>query len=83
MNIPAGQPGGNDLTARLFLALYSEFDLCAISGVYVAVPKGVPCFAGRSLGDIARQISAQPAPPTSPVSPGHHQARHAREGALT
>lgn len=53
----AGQPGGGDLTARIFQALYQEFDLRAINGTYVVVPKNTPWFAGHSLGQIARQIS--------------------------
>ena len=54
----AGQPGRDDLTERIFRALYQEFDLRTINGTYVVVPKGTPWFAGTSLGDIARQISA-------------------------
>ena len=53
----AGQPGADDLTERIFRALYQEFDLRAINGTYVAVPKGTPFFCALSLGDIARQIS--------------------------
>jgi hypothetical protein len=53
----AGQPGRDDLTERIFRALYQEFDLRTINGTYVVVPKGTPWFAGTSLGDIARQIS--------------------------
>jgi hypothetical protein len=48
---------GDDLTARIFRALYADFDLRTVDGVHVAVPKGVACFTGRSLGEIARQIS--------------------------
>ena len=68
----AGQPGGDDLTARIFRALYQEFDLRAINGTYVVVPKGTPWFAGHSLGDIARQISDHdhPSPAASPAGPG-------------
>jgi hypothetical protein len=64
------QPGG-DLTARIFRALYPEFDLRAINGTYVAVPNGVRWFAGHSLGDIARQISSQdhPGVPVSLAGP--------------
>lgn len=57
-----GQPARDDLTSRLFRALYQGFDLHSADGVYVAVPKGVPCFAGTSLGDIARQICASERP---------------------
>lgn len=56
---PARAPG--DLTARLFRALYPGYDLHTVAGVHIAVPAGVPCFAGTSLGAIARRISAAPA----------------------
>jgi hypothetical protein len=67
----AGQPGGDDLTARIFRALYPEFDLRAINGTYVVVPKDVRWFAGHSLGNIARQISDHdhPGPTVSPAGP--------------
>jgi hypothetical protein len=67
----AGQPGGDDLTARIFRALYQEFDLRAINGTYVAVPKGTPFFCALSLGDIARQISdyEYPGPSASQAGP--------------
>jgi hypothetical protein len=53
----AGQPGRDDLTSRIFQALYQDFNLRTIHGIYVVVPTGVPCFASSSLGEIARQIS--------------------------
>jgi hypothetical protein len=64
---PPGPAGGDDLTARLFRALYQAYDLHFVAGIHVAVPKGSPCFAGPSLGAIARQISGQehPAPPAT------------------
>jgi hypothetical protein len=68
--VAAGQSGGDDLTARIFRALYQEFDLRAINGTYVVVPKGALWFAGYSLGGIARQISDHPGPATSPAGPG-------------
>ncbi len=46
-----------DLTARVFRALYPEFDLHTLAGTYLAVPAGTPCFAAPALGEIARQIS--------------------------
>jgi hypothetical protein len=69
--IAGGQPGRDDLTARIFRALYQEFDLRTINRTYV-VPKGTPRFAGTSLGDIARQISDHdhPGPAASPTGPG-------------
>jgi hypothetical protein len=68
----AGQPDGHDLTARIFRALYREFDLRVINGTYVVVPRGTPWFAGHSLGDIARQIIAdhRPDPVASPAGSG-------------
>jgi hypothetical protein len=67
---PPGRPGGDDLTARLFRALYQAYDLHSVAGIHVAVPKGSPFFAGPTLGVIARQISdhEHPAPPTDPVT---------------
>ena len=64
----AGQPGCDNLTERIFRALYQEFDLRTINGTYVVVPKDTPWFAGTSLGDIARQISDHdhPGPAASP-----------------
>ena len=70
----AGQPGRDDLTERIFRALYPEFDLRTINGTYVVVPKGTSWFAGTSLGDIARQISDYPGPVASPAGPGQTAA---------
>jgi hypothetical protein len=52
-----GQPGRDDLTSRIFRALYQDSSLRTINGIYLVVPKGVPCFASSSLGEIAPQIS--------------------------
>ncbi len=68
--MPPGPPSGDDLAARLFRALYKGFDLHTIGGTYVAVPKGAPCYAGPSLGAIARQISAASARTPSPAHAG-------------
>jgi hypothetical protein len=54
---PAGQPGRDDLTPRIFRALYQDFDLLTIGVVHIVTPKGTPIFIGDSLGQIARQIS--------------------------
>ncbi|MGH3195176.1 MAG: hypothetical protein ACRDNT_04410 [Streptosporangiaceae bacterium] len=54
---PAGQPPPDDLTARVFRALYQQFDLYTVAGTHIAVPKGTPCYAAASIGEIARQIS--------------------------
>jgi hypothetical protein len=47
----------DELTPRIFRALYAEFDLRIVEGTYVVVPRGTTWFAGPSLGEIARQIS--------------------------
>jgi hypothetical protein len=54
---PAGPPFPEDLTARVFRALYPEFDLHDLAGTYLALPKGTPCFTAPALGEIGRQIS--------------------------
>jgi hypothetical protein len=46
-----------DMAARFFRALFDAYDLHEEHGVYVAVPKGTPCFAGATLGDISWQIA--------------------------
>ena len=76
MTTTTGQPSGDDLTIRIFRALYLEFDLRAINGTYIVVPKGTVWFAGPSLGDIARQISDHddPGPVASPAGPGQSVA---------
>jgi hypothetical protein len=64
---PQGPPPPDDLTARVFRALYPEFDLHTAGSTHIAVPKGTPCFAAPALAEIARQISHRdrqaPAPP--------------------
>lgn len=47
----------DELTIRMFRALYRDFDLYTVGGTHVVVPKGTPWFSGASLGSIARQIS--------------------------
>ena len=70
---PATQPLPDNLTARVFLALYQDFDLHTITGTHIAVPKGTPCFAASSLGEIACLISDQahhaPAAPGPKIPP--------------
>ena len=53
----AAQPSRDDLTPRIFRALYNDFDLLTIGVIHIVTPKGVPVFIGDSLGQIARQIS--------------------------
>jgi hypothetical protein len=69
--LPARRPGGDDLTARLFRALYQAYDLHSVAGIHVAVPTGSPFFTEPSLGAIARQISdhEHPARPPTPPRP--------------
>jgi hypothetical protein len=47
----------DELTVRVFRALYRDFDLYTVGSTHVAVPRGTPWFSGASLGSIARQIS--------------------------
>ena len=56
-----GQPP-RDLAARLFRALYSQFELRTFGDLHVAVPRGTPWYDGRSLTEIACQISGVPCP---------------------
>lgn len=51
----AADPG--ELAARFFRALYQAYDLHQVESIHVVVPTGTPCFADRSLGALARQIS--------------------------
>jgi|GEM_PF-2951629 len=66
----------DELTLRLFRAMYPEFDLRTFGGMHVVVPRGTPWFAGHSLGEIARQISEYEHPDIglppggSPAEPG-------------
>jgi|HubBroStandDraft_4_1064222.scaffolds.fasta_scaffold438631_2 hypothetical protein len=60
--VPGPQPGHppRDLAVRLFRVLHTEFELRTIDGTHVAVPRGTPWYSGRSLTDLARQISSTP-----------------------
>ena len=71
---------GDDLTARIFRALYADFDLRTVDGVHVAVPKGVACFTGRSLGEIARHISDRENPHED-MAPDSHKAAAPCQGS--
>ena len=70
---PGGQPPPADLTARVFRALYPEFDLHALAGTYLALPRDTPCFTAPAISEIARQISGHehraPDPPEAPDCP--------------
>jgi hypothetical protein len=50
---------GDELTPRVFRALYPDHDLRTVVAVHIAVPKGTPWFAGTSLADVAVQISSR------------------------
>jgi hypothetical protein len=65
---------GDDLTARIFRALYAGFDLRTVDGVHVAVPTGAACFTGRSLGEIARRISDRENPQEDMAPDGREAA---------
>jgi hypothetical protein len=39
---PAAQAARDDLTMRIFRALYTEFDLRTVAGTHVVVPRGTP-----------------------------------------
>ena len=69
----AGQPGRNDLTERIFQALYEEFRPALHQRHLRRRPQRHPWFAGTSLGHIARQISDHdhPGPAASPAGQGH------------
>jgi hypothetical protein len=65
----SARPGGDDLTVRVFRALYQAYDLHCVAGIHIAVPAGAPCFVGPSLGAIARQISDHEHPTPPPTGP--------------
>jgi hypothetical protein len=61
----------DDLTPRVFRALYAEFELHAVQDTaYVAVPTGTAWYPGRSISEIAQQISDPPSPDPPGTAPG-------------
>ncbi len=64
---PEGPAPPDDLAARVFRALYPEFDLHDMTGTYLAVPAGTPCFTAPAIGEIARQISNRDRQPSAPL----------------
>ena len=68
---PCAPPGQlpRDLAARLFRALYAGFELHALGGMHVAVPRGTPWYAGRNLSEAAPR-SASCCPRDRPLSCG-------------
>jgi hypothetical protein len=60
----------DDLTPRLFRALYPGHDLRTVHGTYIVTPKGTLVLISDSLGWIARQLAAgQPPAPAGPPPP--------------
>ncbi len=59
---PAGPGGPHDLPARVLRAPFRGFDLPAAGGIHVAVLTSTACFAARSRGEIAGQISTRQPP---------------------
>jgi hypothetical protein len=55
--VPAVPPPPEDLTARVFRALYPQYDLHDLTGIFLALPKGTPCYTAPAIGELARQIS--------------------------
>jgi hypothetical protein len=70
---PEDPPPPDDLTARVFHALYPQSGLHDIAGTYLAVP-GTPCFTAPALGEIARQISDRDRQAPAPPDTLHHPA---------
>lgn len=77
---PAGRPDRDDLRARVFRALDAGSGLHTLGSTHIVVPTGTPCFAGPSLGAIARQISAAPVPGLEPARRG--QPRRLQSGPV-
>jgi hypothetical protein len=69
---PSGPPPPEDLTTRVFRALYPGYDLHDLAGTYLALPKGTPCFTAPILGEIARQISSREHRVADPPDALHH-----------
>jgi hypothetical protein len=48
-----------DLAARFFALLFTDFDLVAVDGTTMAIPKdgSIPVFSGATLSEIALQIA--------------------------
>jgi len=65
----AGTPDPAALTERFFRGLYQAYDLHRVEGIHVVVPQGTPCYAGRSLAGLARQISEHASGPPGPACP--------------
>ncbi len=57
-----------DIAARLFRALFDDWDLHEVRGAWVAVPKGTPWLAGPTLHDVSRQIAGHGLGTSQPVT---------------
>jgi hypothetical protein len=57
-----------DLTAAVFRALYTDYDLRTHGALHVVTPKGTPVYISPSLGHIARHLSAVARPDPSPAA---------------
>lgn len=66
--MPVTQPPA-DLTAAVFRALYTGYDVHTHGALYVVTPKETPVFISPSLGEIARHLST-PAPGPGPRPDG-------------
>ena len=55
--IPVGQPPPDDLTARVFRALYQAFDLHTIGGTRPAPPAPPGASPARAAADLARALA--------------------------
>jgi hypothetical protein len=56
----------DELTPRVFRALYTDYDLLTTGVVHIVTPKGTPVFISDSLGDIAQQLTSHQPPGGEP-----------------
>lgn len=54
---PTDMTPADELTSRVFRALYQQYDLRTLGILHIVTPRGTPVFIGDSLGQIARQLS--------------------------
>ena len=56
----AGAVSAEGMTARLFAGLFTDYDLIAVDGASIAIPKdgSIPVFTGSTLSEIALQIAS-------------------------
>jgi hypothetical protein len=58
----------DELTTRVFRALYPEYDLVTTGVIHIVTPKGTPLFISDSLAHIARQLTGHQHPGGDPGS---------------